>query len=197
MSSLEKVAPGQRARSLPAGDWNAFVDAARSHRSGQLGVSADTDAPGFRRSSRWSRTPRAAIFHDIRCSGSRVRSPPRRAKATSFATRSRWWASLYFLPYDGLPSPSRQGEAACPADKTFANPPRRGAATACSPMLQHGDLGGDNGSANPQSPVGRTSQSVSAVCDGLLPPRTTDFQSVAAVCDGLLSPRTTNFQSVA
>jgi hypothetical protein len=47
MSSLEKVAPGQRVRSLPAGDWNAFVDAARSHRSGQLGVSADADAPEF------------------------------------------------------------------------------------------------------------------------------------------------------
>ena len=47
MSSLEKVAPGQRVRSLPAGDWNAFIDAARSHRSGQLGVSTDADAPEF------------------------------------------------------------------------------------------------------------------------------------------------------
>jgi hypothetical protein len=47
MPSLEKVSPGQRIRSLPASDWNAFVDAARELRGEQLEQIADSGLPGF------------------------------------------------------------------------------------------------------------------------------------------------------
>ena len=47
MPSLEKVSPGQRIRSLPAGDWNAFVDAARELRGEQLDQLSDSGLPGF------------------------------------------------------------------------------------------------------------------------------------------------------
>ena len=47
MSNLEKVAPGQRIRSLPAGDWNAFVDAARFLQGEQLNQAAEGELPEF------------------------------------------------------------------------------------------------------------------------------------------------------
>ena len=47
MSNLEKVTPGQRIRSLPAGDWNAFVDAARFLQGEQLNQAAEGELPEF------------------------------------------------------------------------------------------------------------------------------------------------------
>ncbi len=45
MGNLDKVAPGQRIRSLPANDWNVFVDAARAFQSGKLQERFDGELP--------------------------------------------------------------------------------------------------------------------------------------------------------
>ncbi|MFM7844477.1 MAG: hypothetical protein ACKPEY_09625, partial [Planctomycetota bacterium] len=47
MNNLEKVTPGQRIRSLPAGDWNAFIDAARAHKGAELNQAAEGDLAEF------------------------------------------------------------------------------------------------------------------------------------------------------